>query len=871
MNNYIFPFLWMRGEEEKILRTEIAKIYECGIRAVCVEARPHDDFCGPGWRHDMDIVLEESKARDMKVWILDDKHFPTGYANGLIEQKYPERKKQYIACTTADVLGSSRPLSLNVSRMLKPTIGFWEIGNPVDYEERAKNTLVSVVALRFHEGSVFHEDLIDLTDSCKDGVCSFHLPEGQWRIHVIYRTRTDGGNPTYINMIDAESAHTQIEGVYEAHYQRYGDEFGKTIAGFFSDEPQFGNISEQVFDTRLGRPKMPLPWSAELEEMLKERCGGSCRALLPLLFADTLEAVKQPQMRYDYMDCVSKLYAKNFSRPIGQWCKDHGVEYIGHVVEDNSVHSRLGLGAAHWFRAMEGQDMAGIDIIGSQYFYGAPAQTRKSMGENQSDGEFFHYALGKLGASGGHLDPKKKGRTMCELFGAYGWSFGVRDMQHLLDHLLVRGINHLVPHAFSMAEYPDHDCPPHFYARGNNPQFPYFAKLMHYANRMCDQLNGGQHVADVAVLYDGELDWCGERMPMQKVCRALTEHQIEFDIVCLDMLRHMEDYKGSVTGKCMTINGVEFGALLVPWAEYVPQGLLDFAKAHPDFPVLFVDAAPKAALRDEGGSAPVLGSADVVALKSLPDYLDAMGLRRIHAAPAWENLSVYHYRKDGNRYLLMNEDPEHAWEGVVTLPAEGVLSCYDGMADCYARTDTVYEGETAKISLRLEPGECVLLLEGIPQEGLTVRRSLTRESYANSLDLSKNWQVKCVRAGQDNAPFVDVEELRPISDEQPAFSGCIVYRKVFQLTKAPECALFEAEQVYESLSVKVNGTEAGFRLTPPYALELKDCLKAGENVLEVEVATTPARDQLNYPMPPFDFTREALEPTGMFGAVTLRW
>lgn len=32
-----------------------------------------------------------------------------------------------------------------------------------------------------------------------------------------------------------------------------------------------------------------------------------------------------------------------------------------------------------------------------------------------------------------------------------------------------------------------------------------------------------------------------------------------------------------------------------------------------------------------------------------------------------------------------------------------------------------------------------------------------------------------------------------------------------------------------------------------------------------EAATTPARDQMNYPQPSFDSYHEALEPTGMFG------
>ena len=88
---HIFPFLWMRGEEESVLRTELEKISESSINAVCLEARPHPDFAGDGWWHDFDIVLDEAKKRDMKIWILDDAHFPTGQANGLLPKKYPGR------------------------------------------------------------------------------------------------------------------------------------------------------------------------------------------------------------------------------------------------------------------------------------------------------------------------------------------------------------------------------------------------------------------------------------------------------------------------------------------------------------------------------------------------------------------------------------------------------------------------------------------------------------------------------------------------------------------------------------------------------------------------------------------------------------
>lgn len=60
-SNYIFPFLWLHGEEEAVLREYMGAINDSGIGAVCIESRPHPDYCGPQWWHDMDIILDEAK------------------------------------------------------------------------------------------------------------------------------------------------------------------------------------------------------------------------------------------------------------------------------------------------------------------------------------------------------------------------------------------------------------------------------------------------------------------------------------------------------------------------------------------------------------------------------------------------------------------------------------------------------------------------------------------------------------------------------------------------------------------------------------------------------------------------------------------
>ena len=104
-DNYIFPFFWQHGEEEAVLRDYMRVIHESNIGAVCIESRPHPDFCGDAWWRDMDIILDEARKRSMKVWILDDSHFPTGFANGAMAEQPDELCRQSLCCRNYTVQG----------------------------------------------------------------------------------------------------------------------------------------------------------------------------------------------------------------------------------------------------------------------------------------------------------------------------------------------------------------------------------------------------------------------------------------------------------------------------------------------------------------------------------------------------------------------------------------------------------------------------------------------------------------------------------------------------------------------------------------------------------------------------------------------
>ena len=55
--NHMLPFFWQHGEDEETLRKMMKVIRESGCKSVCIESRPHPDFCGEKWWTDMDIIL----------------------------------------------------------------------------------------------------------------------------------------------------------------------------------------------------------------------------------------------------------------------------------------------------------------------------------------------------------------------------------------------------------------------------------------------------------------------------------------------------------------------------------------------------------------------------------------------------------------------------------------------------------------------------------------------------------------------------------------------------------------------------------------------------------------------------------------------
>ena len=519
-------------------------------------------------------------------------------------------------------------------------------------------------------------EVLDLSPFLQGEELRWDKPAGAWELQVVAASRNTGFHRDYINMLDKASVRLLLEAVYEPHWQRYSQEFGKTLAGFFSDEPNLGNGPTYTKGNTLGCGQ-DLPWSRELESALEESWGPGWRRELPRLFSQD-SSEETARFHTAYMDLVTKLVREDFSQHVADWCHQRGVAYIGHVIEDDGQHCRTGSSLGHFFRGLQGQDMAGIDDIGGQVLpQGEDGPTLNPKGRPRN-GEFYHYGLGTLAASSAALEPGKAGNAMCEIFGNYGWQEGVRLEKYLADHFLVRGINYFVPHAFTGHPFPDPDCPPRFYAQGHNPQYRHFGKLLQAMNRVATVTSSGPHRVEAAVLYHGESEWCDpQAMAFEHALRPLYDQQIHCHVVPADVFAEPERYHTQL-GNPLVINGRRCQAFVVPGAKRLPAaaaaGLEALVQA--GLPVFFAGEMPLGLC--EGGPLPsALEACPVLEPAALPGALREAGVAAPAASPACDRLRLLVVEDEAPCVVLSNEGTE-PYVGTVSFPGlEGPCFWYD--------------------------------------------------------------------------------------------------------------------------------------------------------------------------------------------------
>ena len=832
-HDYMAPFLWLHGEDDALILRELDRIYDCGIRSVCLESRTHEDFCREEWWSDMRLIMDHCRSKGMGVWILDDKHFPSGTANDSFRrEEYAHLRPWGITERHIDVSG---PITDGHAM--------------VDCWKHAKeDEIVAILACKHIPNASGYTDILDITENLEDGLVWFDLPEGDWRILILMKTQggLDDFSVHYCDMLREESVKVFVDNVYEPHYAQLKEYFGDPFLGFFSDEPSFRNNMKNGFLTSIGDTYAHFPWHNKLHPMLKERLGDNYRSLLAGLWYDI--GTDSDRVRYAYMDIISREYSRNFCAQLGRWCQEHGVEYIGHIIEDNNAHAMTGAGPGHYFRSLAHQDMSGIDIVLHQLVPGlTETASAGCVCYQHMNNEFFHYVLGKLASSLAHMDPRKKGRAMCEIFGAFGWAEGTKYMKYLADHMLVRGVNYYVPHAFSPKPN-DLDCPPNFYQSGENALFKYFRNIMDYMNRVCHLHNGGIHIPTAAVLYNAEAHWIGrDCLTLESCAKALYDNLLDYDILPHEVLSQMDEH-----GR---LNGETYPCLIVPYYHGMPEDVIGSITGV-KIPVILA-LKPGMTVTEA-----TLADIPQVDVSRLAEYVKSNIGTDVTADYSGIFLRCYHYVRDNvHSCLFTSEDIHNPITTNVRISgfSGGDYILYDPMEN------TAWAGysQDGTIPLSLDPYHSRMVFFGdISLGGLC---PIPSAAY-DELPLSPTYKISLREEKKTEfADYTETDRLFNITGRKamPRFSGNIRYQWQQNVAEKGRY-LLDLGNVGEAAEVYVNDASVGRKIIPPYVFDVSS-LEAGENTITVIVSNHSGYRERD------DFSQFLhFEPSGLLGPVVLK-
>ncbi len=564
----VMPFWFWNDDlnDEEIVR-QIADFEAHGVYGFVIHPRiglPRDiGWLSPRMLHAMHVAVDEAVRRKMYVILYDEGMYPSGSSAGQVVARNPSHAARGLA-----------KIDLEPGENPKLEDG-WKL---VVTLERPNGQRIAVVERP--TGGVIR------------GL--HYLGEETGKIEEELPPAGDILNPAAVSSF--------IELVYDRYAQEFGEHFGKTILGIFTDEPS---------PTGRGGQRGMLPGNAALFDEVGRILGYDFKPFLADLWYD--DGPDATQHRADYHRAIAICLEENYYRRLSQWCQQHGVALTGHP------GGSMDIGAERYFQ-MPGQDLVWRMVVpGPKALKGADSTTAKCASS----------AMVHLG----------RRRNANELYGAYGHDLTYDEMEWLAGWCLVRGHNLLYPHAFyySVRGPRKDERPPD--VGPNAAWWGQYKPYADYCRRLCWLNTDSQHVCEAAILAEPT------RLP-DVSAKSCYQHQRDFNYL---EIRHLgEDAQVEPDG--VHLAGMCYRAVILDGALHVPAGAMPaLQKLAANERLILLGSSPYAAQ--------LKGARALPTAEELPAAIDALTTPDLGLTPASTSIRYRHVVK-GRRhfYILFNEE-----------------------------------------------------------------------------------------------------------------------------------------------------------------------------------------------------------------------
>ena len=398
---------WNDDLDPAHLIEQINDMHDIGIKGFFMHARSglETEYLSDKWYECIKACVKRAKELGMEAWAYDENGWPSGFAGGKLLED-PANYSLYLKYEVKDY-----------------------------YDPEAFAVYVMVNGKPMMVGGAFDD---------------------KTEYHTIYRRADD----SYVDTMDASITRKFIEATHEQYKKLLGDDFGKIMPGFFTDEPQYY--------------RWATVWSDTLPAEFKKRFGYDVMSGLPALFIDYEGA---EEFRYDYHLICHELFLYNFVKVLYDWCEENGVKLTGHFVEEKCLHGQMWC-CGGVMPMYEYQQYPGMDNLGK-------------VTEND-------YSAKQLGSVAAQLGKK---RVLSEMFACCGWEVTPLELKRTAEHMYYGGVNLMCQHLYPYSERGQRkrDYPAHF--SEHNSYYREFAPFNEYFNRLGCALSYGKEKANVLVIH----------------------------------------------------------------------------------------------------------------------------------------------------------------------------------------------------------------------------------------------------------------------------------------------------------------------------------------------------------------------------------
>jgi len=469
---YANHVIWgMQSVTDEIIRQDMDSIRRKGFKSVIIEPGYHmpAEYLSDGYFKMVRKVVAEAKKNGLKVWIIDEGKYPSGFAGGKFSRERPELRMQaLVTCGKIDVKAGDTLVARKIDDYVISAVAVSMSGRP------NKDVTIDNHTISFTAGMDDWQIILVRSDYRTGQTRSVDSPTGA--------KDTRNSQMDYLN---SKAVRQFIDWTHEQYKKYVGKEFGKTIMGFRGDEPDYSHV----------------PFTPEIISVFKNIKGYDVTPYFASFFAPAMTAVER-QAKADYWDVWAGLFADNFFRQESEWCEANGMAYITHLNNDHDMPVCV-KNEGDLFRTLSKTTIPGVDAIWNQIW-------------PDTINDFPKYA-----SSVAHVYGKP--RAFSESFAAYYSSPTIPEAKFVVDHQMARGINF-----FEYMFWLSGSEKPNWMADPKMEHLNIYSNRMVY---LLSQGRPGARIAVYYPTATLQLGNTGIAERVKRISHQLLEHQCDFDYV----------------------------------------------------------------------------------------------------------------------------------------------------------------------------------------------------------------------------------------------------------------------------------------------------------------------------------------------------